>query len=381
MPASPDDPDENLRWTVACISSGVDIDHDVKVLRSLTAAEATTARYSNELLASITSHESPHSRFESRMDQFDQAIADAITSMNDGVRYRPAPPLTQLFSETLAAFNGFLNQMPHWLKKQFGVGSAAVAVFRRACTVEYDRAFEYRLAYNLQNETRHRTDVLHVTYGKRYGASARVDAVVSDEILDHAINDNKWRALVRKELKSHARPIRAADLLVVLRGCVQRIYFQSLLAERPGIEEAIEIVKGLAKGVECAGDLALVAQGPPPPDLPSSKMTLRIQNLQLKAARLLQGALPQGERLNWPRFAIQVSREWLEQSASESLMRALGDDPIIHMAVINLVEPAGAFVGVTAPSAYAARSAVVRGIVRSEIQVHDQRTGPPTPLP
>jgi len=238
----------------------------------------------------------------------------------------------------------------------------------------------YRLAYDLRNVSQHRSDVLHVSFGKRIAEVARVEAAVSDRVLDDAIADTKWQAQVREELKTHPRPIDAANLLRVLRGCLQRIYFRTLLAQRTDIESAIRIVQELAERVECSGELALVAAGPPEPEIPAAKLTLKIEHLELEAARVLETALPEGERLVWPRFAIQVSPEWQEPPATDALIGALADDKTVDLAVLSVVD-AGTFACVTAASAYAARSAVARAIARSSVLVVDQRTGPALPLP
>ena len=91
---------------------------------------------------------------------------------------------------------------------------------------------EYRPAWNLRNETEHRTDVLRVTFGKALGQPARVETVISDEVLNNALEESKWQARVRKELKERPRPIDAQDVLRVIRGCCQRIHFSALLAHR-----------------------------------------------------------------------------------------------------------------------------------------------------
>jgi len=228
----------------------------------------------------------------------------------------------------------------------------------------------YRLAYDLRNVSQHRSDVLHVSFGKRIAEVARVEAAVSDRVLDDAIADTKWQAQVREELKTHPRPIDAANLLRVLRGCLQRIYFRTLLAQRTDIESAIRIVQELAERVECSGELALVAAGPPEPEIPAAKLTLKIEHLELEAARVLETAL----------FAIQVSPEWQEPPATDALIGALADDKTVDLAVLSVVD-AGTFACVTAASAYAARSAVARAIARSSVLVVDQRTGPALPLP
>jgi hypothetical protein len=350
-------------------------------LLPLTREEVAAAQKANELLRSITSHDSPYARLESKLDGFDQGLADAIRSMEEGPLVYPNPTIEDRFGNVLSAFTVFLNHMPNRLRTQFREDSPAVAAFEQACSQEYDRAFEYRLAYNLQNDYRHRGDVLHVTFGKGVGKPGRADAAISDEALDRALTDTKWQARVRKELESHARPILATDVLLVLRGCLQRVYLRTLLAERADIESAISTLQVLADRVECAGELALVKRGLPDPEWPTAEMTLTIENLDLKAARHLADLLPETERIVWPRFAIQVSPEWLESPARDALLRALADDPTVHEAVISPVEKAGAFVGVTASTEYAAQSAVARAVGRSEFQVQDQRIGPLIHLP
>jgi hypothetical protein len=237
------------------------------------------------------------------------------------------------------------------------------------------------LAYNLRNASDHRSDVLRVTYGARIGMAPRVDASISDEVLDDALSETKWQARVRKELRTHPRPIQVANLLSVLRACVQRIYFQTLLAQRTDIESAIETLQALAEDVECAGELALVSPGPPDPTISQAGLTLTIERLELEGAAVVAAALPEGERLIWPHFAVQVSSEWLEKLATNALLGALADDRTVHSAFLSVVESVGTFVGVTAATAYAARSAVTRAIVRSEMQVEDHRTGPAHSLP
>ena len=304
-----------------------------------------------------------------------------MDSMDAGVPSQADPSINQLFNDVLSAFAGFTNQMPHWLKSVLGEGTATVDVFRTACSQEYDRAFEYRLLHNLQNESRHRTDVLHVTYNKKLGESGRVEASISDQILDHALSDKSWQARVRKEITARTRPIDAIDLLAVLRGCALRIYLRSLLGERDAIEKDISTIQVLADGIECEGDLAFVSRRSPPPGSPTARLVLTIANLELRAAEMLKKAVADAERIVWPRFAVQVSSEWLEQPASNALLGVLATDPTIHAAAITLVEAAGLFVGVTAPSAYAAESAVTRAIERSGIHVQDERRGPAIPLP
>jgi len=301
--------------------------------------------------------------------------------MNVGVSARPDPSVNQVFHDVLSAFAAFVNQMPHWLKTVFGDGSAAIDAFQSACSQEYDRAFEYRLLYNLQNESRHRTDVLHVEYKKALGEPGRVEASISDQVLDHAIADTKWQARVRDEIATRSRPIDAPDLVAVIRGCVLRTYLVALFAERQAVEKAIGLIQDLANDIDCKGDIALVTRRAPAAGSPSSRLVLTIQNLELQAAAVLKKALTDAESVLWPRFAVQVSNEWLEQSASDALLRAIADDPAIGQAVIGFVEPTGAFVGVTAASAYAAESGVARATVRSGVNVQDRRLGPAIPLP
>lgn len=372
---------ESLPWIVACLGSGTDTKHDIREVRSLTDSDATAARRANGVLRSITSPDSPYARLEARLDAFDQGVTDAINSMEQGPLVRPDPPLSERFSDVLNAFRVFLDHTPHRLRTQFGKQSAAEEAFGKACNQEYDHAFEYRLAYNLRNASQHRGDVLDVTYEKQIGMAARVRAVISDEVLDDALSDRKWQARVRNELKTHPRPIEAADLVLVLRGCLQRIFFRTVFAQRTDIESAIETIRGFAQDVECAGELALVAGGPPDPQVPGAQLTLHVQRLELEATRILAAALRDGERLVWPRFAVQVSPEWLEEPATNALLGALADDRTVHSVVLSVVENGGTFVGVAAPTPYAARSAVARAIVRSEVQVENQQVGPAHPLP
>ncbi|HVC77534.1 MAG TPA: hypothetical protein VND96_13565 [Candidatus Micrarchaeaceae archaeon] len=338
-------------------------------------------RAANAQLFAITSADAPLARFENRLEQFDGALAAALNSMSAGVPARPDSSLNQLFSDVLSAFAAFVNQTPHWLIKLFRGDTPSAEAFRSACRLEYDRAFEYRLAYNLQNETRHRADVLRVEYRKALGEPGHVDVAIADEVLDHAIHDDKWQARVRREIETHNRPIEAADLLLVLRGCVQRIHLRSLLAERNTMDRAINLVQSMADGAQCVGELALVTRRPAPPGPSPSRLTLKFQNLEIRAASHLREVLTEAERLVWPRFAVQVSTEWLERSAADALLNVVASDPTIGTALISYVEPTGAFVGVTAANAYAAGSAVARAIVRSGVTVHDQRSGPPIPLP
>jgi len=373
--------DQGLPWIVACLGPGTDTAHDLREVHALTSAEAAAALNANGMLHSITSPDSPYGRLESHLDAFDRGVADAINSMEKGPLVRPDPPLNERFNNILNAFRVFLDHTPHRLRTQFGRQSATEEAFRTACSQEYDRAFEYRLAYNLRNASQHRSDVLQVTYGKRLGSAPRVEATISDEVLDAALKDTKWQARVRTELKAYSRPIQAADLLLVLRGCVQRIFFRTLLAERSAIETAVHTIQALAEGVACAGELAFVASALPDSEIPAARVKLKIQRLELEAANTVAAALREGERLVWPRFAIQVSLEWLETPATDALLSALADDLTVQSAVVSLVENVGAFVGVGAPSAYTARSAVARAIVRSRVRVEDQRSGPAHPLP
>jgi hypothetical protein len=373
------DPDERLSWIVACLGSGVETKHDITEVRPLTDAEAAEALRANSLVHSVTTARSPYGKFEARLDAFEQGVSDAIASMESGPLQRPDPPLDQRFSDVLHAFKVFLDHTPHRLRKAFGKSSPAETAFREACGAEYDHAFEYRLAYNLRNEAEHRTDVLSVNYAKSIGTPARVRAVIANDVIENAIRDTKWQARVRRELKDRVGPIGAPDLLVVLRGCVQRIYFRTLLAQRREIEEAIATSERLAQDVDCAGELALVGYGPPDPEILGAQFSLKIQRLGIEAAALISAALPDGERLLWPRFAIQVSDEWLVPAASEAVLRALEGDPTVHSTVLSMVEEK-CFIGVTSLTGYAARTAIARAIVRSNVEVADHRTGPPIPL-
>ena len=108
---------------------------------------------------------------------------------------------------------------------------------------------------------------------------------------------------------------------------------------------------------------------------------MSIQYLEIQAANVLAGALFEGERLLWPRFGVQVPIEWLGAEARDALLRTLAEDETIHNSVLSMVEGTGAFVGLTAPSGYAAGSAVVRAIARSGVQVTDNRIGLAISLP
>jgi len=285
-----------LPWIVACLSRGSTTDHEMNQVRSLTPDEAADALKANALLHALTTADSPYGRLEARLDQFDLGVSSARQSMEAG-GLRTSPPLGERFGDVMSAFGRFINQSPHRLRAVFGRASAGERAFLAACKTEYDRAFEYRLAWNLRNETEHRTDVLRVTLGQALGQPARVDTVISDEVLNNALKDTKWQALVREDLKERTRPIDAHDVLRVIRGSCQRIHFSALLAHRGEIERALEIVRELAYAAKCDGQLALVSARPPDVSVPGSRLTMTIQYLETKAADILAAALTEGELL------------------------------------------------------------------------------------
>jgi hypothetical protein len=334
------------------------------------------------LLYALTDRQSPYGRLTARIDAFFEGVSKTAASMEEGGALEPPdPPLTERFGDALYAFRAFVDQTPHQLRKMFGRPCPSVDSFRKACSEEYDRVFEYRLLSNLRNTSQHQSDVLHVTLGKQLGKPPRIVTDISDEVLDEAIHNTKWQARVRKELRIHSRPIDARDLLTVLRGCVQRIYFHALLSQRDEIEHALRTIGALADEVECEGELVLLTSGPPPSHIPSARLELKFTPLQLEAVKLLAKALPEGERLLWPRFAVQVSEEWLQTPAREALLAALEADPTVEAVVFSLVEGAGVFVGVTSSTPYSASTAVARAVAGSGVSVADTRIGPPTALP
>lgn len=156
-----------------------------------------------------------------------------------------------------------------------------------------------------------------------------------------------------------------------------RIFSRTLLAQRANIESAIKTLQTLAEGIDCGeGRLVLVAPADPDPDIPGARLALTLQRLEVESARLIAAALPQAERVLWPRFAVQISDEWLERQATEALLAALADDESVSSAGLSVVENAGTFIGVSARSAYAASSAVARAVGRAVPNIQDVRTGP-----
>lgn len=289
-------------WGVACEEPPAALpegnrQHGITIFKEFSEVESNQARAANELLGAQV--HSPYSRLVAKFDALFEGIETTLQLRTAADRL-PGESLSERFNNVLHAFKIFLEHTPSDLRKRYGEGSVAETEFVAACTAEYDASFDYRLACNLRNEVEHKRDVVDVSYSAQRVSldvvERHLNMTISDAILDDPVLRG-WQAPVRTELRAHSRPIVADAVMHSLRLSVGRILARTLLAQRVGIDAAIELVRDLAADANCVGRLSLVYYHAADPDVPDSRMTMQITPLQLDAATVIETALATSERL------------------------------------------------------------------------------------
>jgi uncharacterized protein (DUF4415 family) len=372
------------RWGVGCEGQAIDREdgtrqHDLTLVRLLEEDETDGVMAATALLHRQVN--SPYNRLDEKFTAFFSGIDEAhdALSRRDG---RP-PPLQERFAEVLTAFRVYLNRTPSVLAELHGAKSAVERAFKSACTAEYDRLFDYRLAYNLRNESDHRTDVVDVSFKARVtgpqSSEQLVTITINNDVLDHAMTDDRWQARVRKELATHPRPISGEELLRALHTSVQRILAKTILAQRASIEAAIVTVRAVAGEIECDGERVLMRYGRPDPDFPGARQKLQMQPVQTRAADTLEKALEDSEKLLWEAFVMPLgcAGPALDIPALEP---ALGTNRSVSVVAVRVRPEAGAFAVVRAPSPEVARDAVIQAGMTLWPPGSGLRVGPARPV-
>jgi hypothetical protein len=289
-------------WGIGCEEIPADLPdgrrrHGITMRRILNGAEVEAARSANDLLAEEIN--GPYGRLMDKFADLFEGI-DATLRLTTPADRLAGDSLPERFNTVLHAFKTFLDHTPSSLRRRYGRGSAVEGVFVAACTEEYDTAFAYRLSYNLRNEAEHKRDVIDVSYGGRLTADGsvrrNVRMTIANAILDDPVLD-RWQPRVRLELRAHARPVSADELMRVLQISTARIFAKTLLAQRAGIETAIAAVRLLSAEADCKGRPVLIRYGPPDPSVPDATTTMHISPLQTEAADVVETALADSGRL------------------------------------------------------------------------------------
>jgi hypothetical protein len=269
------------------------LQHDIVGLRPLTHGELAEAERANELLSWLVN--SPRDSAAKAIDEFFAGVAEAMDALITRSGKRPDPSLQERFGTALNQYKRFLDRTPKALRKHFGDASGADTAFTAACRTEYDSSFDYRLAYNLRNETEHSQDVLTVNFSVLVLPNGKVDrqvsTTVSDDVLDAALDSTRWQASVRRELRSRPRPIRGDSILKRLHTSIDTAFNQALLSQRTAIQGAVARIRALADEAACQGRPSLLRYRPIDAGQPSGRATLDIHTLQIDAARAMADLL------------------------------------------------------------------------------------------
>ncbi len=299
-------------WGLGCEGKPSDLadgtrQHDLTHARLLDADEEARILAGAALLHRLTN--SPHNRLEDKFKAFFSVLEEAKEALSK--RDAKPPDLREAFAETLTAFRVYLNHMPPWFREEHGKDSEVERVWKRACSEEYDRSFDYRVAYNLRNESDHRSDVVDVRLSARVtgpqSSERRVSITLRDDVLDRAIADGRWQARIRQELRTHPRPVIADDLLRSLYRSVDRILARTLLAQQQSIEDSIQTVRSAAASFECDGNPVLMRFSVGEEGWPRTTQSLKMQSLPIGAADILERALEDSASILWPTFAIRMA--------------------------------------------------------------------------
>jgi hypothetical protein len=372
------------RWSLGCEGSTRNLadgtrHHDLTLIRVLEELESERVLAAAELL-----HRQVNSPYNRLNDKFTALFAGIDQAKEVFASRGGKPPdLRDRFAEALTAFRIYLNHIPPWLREQHGEHSAVEAAWKRACAEEYDRSFEYRLAYNLRNESDHRSNVIDVTFKARVtgpqSAVRQVTVSLNEEVLNRAASDQHWQARVREELRTHPRPIHADELMRSVYASLQRILAKTILAEREGIDSAISTVHTLTRNVDCDGTLVLMRYALAGPDWPRTTQELTIQPVPTGPVKVMEKALAEAAKILWPAFIMPIScaGPTLDLLALEP---QLASNPAVLLVAVRLDPNVGHVALVRATSGALAKQAVIEAGLAIWPPGSGLRVGPPVRL-
>ncbi|MFC7381859.1 hypothetical protein [Sphaerisporangium rhizosphaerae] len=209
-------------------------------------------------------------------------VLDTAESWQETNTNSPARIASQFHSSVdswLRDLRAFDDHISHRLSDWFGKPSQELDAFKEATSEAYDGSFAYRFSYKLRNYNQHAGGgVQHFSVGVLEEPSGKIRPhVIAEFDAVKLLNQNdKWGVQVKRELEEIGGRFSFFPILQSATAAADRALSRLLVALEGHIEEAVLVIRAIAKEVETDGEPFLTTVGVDWPGSGRSKLPMTL---------------------------------------------------------------------------------------------------------
>lgn len=270
---------QGIRWFAGTVGVGTGDGFEIAASHRLSDAQHDRVLAAMELLLSSTlNHRVTDLRRAAKEFYREAALWSGDSETNPPSQH----DLQHAMTDWLTNLRAFDDQTMHALSKRYGKESAECAVFKAACSAEYDRVFAYRFAYRLRNYAQHVGRPIQ--HSSTRSSDDPADTRVIGEIhfdSDYLLWEYDAWAVVRDELAAIGGRFPVVPVVESVMKSSDRILAASLLSQEQQLLEAAQVLADVISSVDpTAGQPTLL--GLPPEDLmPADVNMFQLQFVEL----------------------------------------------------------------------------------------------------